>query len=161
MYITPLNFDKVLERFYDEREYDFMLLFVSSFDNNDKAIIKEIVDNAIRIDRITGDKIVFFYFIKETYDRMNENLVRWVKNIDSWEPLYGEGVKITMETADDICHRFHIFRSDLPAFILVSKDPYRSPKILPVRNYNDFERFLTSLNHLHAYMEDREIITSR
>ena len=75
MFVTPLRFDQVLERFYCQYEYDLMLLFVSSFDGNDRSILRTIVDNAKRIDRITGDKMCFFYFIKDSYDKMNENLI--------------------------------------------------------------------------------------
>lgn len=135
-----------------------MLLFVSSFDDNDKNILKEIVDNAKRIDRITGDRICFFYFIKEVYDNMNEKLVRWVKGFSDWDSVYSEGVSITMETADDICRHFRLMRSNLPAFILVNKHKREEPHVLTIRDYQDFESFLTPLNILHSYIEDRDSI---
>ena len=59
MFVTPLNFEQVLGRFYNQSKYDLMLLIVSSFDGNDRAILKEIVDNAKKIDRIPGDRICF------------------------------------------------------------------------------------------------------
>ena len=161
MFITPLNINQVLDRFYNQSKYDLMLLFVSSFDGNDRAILKEIVDNAKRIDRITGDRICFFYFIKDAFDSMNESLTRWVKNISDWEPLYGEGVSVTMETADDICRHFGILRSNFPAFILVGKHEWDDPQVFSIREYNDFESFLTPLNILHAYVDDRSLIISR
>ena len=161
MFVTPLNIEQVLDWFYHQSNYEFMLLFVSSFDGKDRIILKEIVDNAKRIDRITGNKICFFYFIKDAYDSMNESLTRWVKNISDWTPLYGEGVSVTMETADDICHHFGILRSTLPAFILVGKDKWEKNKVFTIQDYNDFERFLTPLNILHAYVDDRRSIISR
>lgn len=161
MYVTPLNFEQVLDRFYNQIEYELMLLFVSSFDGNDRAILKEIVDNAKRIDRITGNRICFFYFIKDSYDSMNESLTRWVKDISDWTPLYGEGVSITMETADDICRHFGILRSNLPAFILVGKDRQEEPLIFSIHDYHDLESFLTPLNILHSYIEDKESILFR
>ena len=161
MYVTPLNFEQVLDRFYNQIKYELMLLFVSSFDGNDRSILKGIVDNAKRIDRITGDRICFFYFIKDAYDGMNESLTRWVKDISEWEPLYGEGVNVTMETADDICRHFGILRSNLPAFILVGKNKREEPQVFSIHEYNDFERFLTPLNILHAYVDDRRSIITR
>ena len=161
MYVTPLNFEQVLDRFYNQIKYELMLLFVSSFDGNDRSILKGIVDNAKRIDRITGDRICFFYFIKDAYDGMNESLTRWVKDISEWEPLYGEGVSVTMETADDICRHFGILRSNLPAFILVGKNKREEPQVFSIHDYNDFERFLTPLNILHAYVDDRSSIITR
>ena len=158
MFVTPLNIAQVLDRFYNQNKYDLLLLFVSSFDGNDRIILKEIVDNAKRIDRITGDRICFFYFIKDSYDNMNEKLTRWVRNISDWTPLYGEGVSVTMETADDICRHFGILRSNLPAFILVDKNSRKEPQILSIHDYQDFESFLTPLNIIHSYVEDKESI---
>lgn len=158
MFVTPLNFTQVLERFYHQDKYDFMLLFASSFDGNDRTIIHEIVDNAKRIDRITGDRICFFYFIKDSYDNMNEKITRWVRDVSDWTPLYGEGVTLTMETADDICRHFAILRSNLPAFILVDKDRREEPQIFSIHDYLDFESFLTPLNIIHSYVEDKESI---
>lgn len=161
MFVTPLNIAQVLDRFYNQNKYDLMLLFVSSFDGNDRMILKEVVDNAKRIDRITGERICFFYFIKDTYDSMNESLTRWVKDLSDWAPLYGEGVSITMETADDICRHFGILRSNLPAFILVSRDKWKEPQILTIRDFQDFESFLTPLNILHSYIEDRNTVINQ
>jgi len=160
MFVTPLNFNQVLERFYHQDKYDLMLLFASSFDGNDRTIIHEIVDNAKRIDRITGDRICFFYFIKDSYDNMNEKITRWVRDISDWTPLYGEGVSVTMETADDICRHFAILRSNLPAFIIVNKDRREEPQVFSIHDYQDFESFLTPLNIIHSYIEDRESIIS-
>jgi hypothetical protein len=92
---------------------------------------------------------------------MNESLTRWVKNISDWEPLYGEGVSMTMETADDICRHFGILRSNLPAFILVGKNSREEPQVFSIHDYQDFESFLTPLNILHSYIEDKESILSR
>lgn len=161
MFVTPLNIEQVLDRFYNQNKYELMLLFVSSFDGKDRFILKEIVDNAKRIDRITEDRICFFYFIQDTVDSMNETLTRWVKKQSDWKPLYGEGVSVTMETVNDICRHFSILRSSLPAFILVGKNRREEPQIFSIHKYNDFESFLTPLNILHAYVDDRKSIISR
>lgn len=161
MFVTPLNIEQVLDRFYNQNKYELMLLFVSSFDDKDKIILKEIVDNAKRIDIITGNRICFFYFIKDTFDSMNETLTRWVKNISDWKQLYGEGVSVTMETADDICQHFGILRSNLPAFILIDKNRLKEPQLFSIHEYKDFESFLTPLNILHAYVYDRKSIITR
>ena len=94
MLVTPLVFSQVLERFYKQHQYEYMLLFVSSFDGKDRDIIQGIVDNAKRIDRITGDRICFFYFIENRHDWMNDSLIRWVKRIPDYRSLYGEGVDV-------------------------------------------------------------------
>ena len=161
MFVTPLNFKEVLDRFYHQRKYELMLLFVSSFDGNDRIILNEIVNNARRIDRIIGKGICFFYFIQAIPRDMNESLVRWVRNISDWRPLYGEGISVTMDTADDICQHFGILRSYLPAFILVGKDRRSEYQLFSIHEYQDFERFLTPLNILHSFIEDKASLISQ
>lgn len=121
MYVTPLKFNKVLDWFYSQQDYKFMLLFVSSFDYNDKNIVKEIVDNARRIDRLTGREICFFYFVEERYEigtanAETDDFMHWVMNVKDRAPMYGAGINITMEITDDICRHFNIRYSSLPAF---------------------------------------------
>ncbi len=160
MFVTTLNFSQVLERFYEENKYDFLLLFVSSFDGKDKEILERIVDNANRIDRITGERICFFYFIQERFDSMNEKITRWVRNLSDKQSLYGEGVNVTMETSDDICNHFGILRSYLPAFILVPKDRREEAQVISVKDYQDLESLLSPLNTLNSYLFDRRKIIS-
>lgn len=160
MLVTSLKFKDIIERFHQQDKYKFMLLFVSSFDGKDKIILKEILDNANRIDRITGNQICFFYFIKNRYDDMNEKLTRWIMKYPDWKPLYGEGVLITMQTSDDICSHFRILRSNLPAFILIDKNETIKHKIYPINDFNDLENFLTPLNILHNFIEDKNTILS-
>ena len=64
MNITTLPFKQVLQEFYLQDKYEFMLLFVSSSDVKDKDICGRIVDNAWRIDRIMGERICFHYTIQ-------------------------------------------------------------------------------------------------
>ena len=156
MFVTTLNFSQVLEWFYEENKYDFLLLFVSSFDGNDKEILKQVVDNAKRIDKITGERICFFYFVQDLFDSMNEKITRCVRNLPNWQPLYGEGVSITMETSDDICSHFGLLRSYLPAFILVPKNRREEPQIISIKDYQDLESLLSPLNTLNSYLFDRD-----
>ena len=156
MFVTTLNFSQVLERFYEEKKYDFLLLFVSSFDGNDKEILKQVVENAKRIDKITGERICFYYFVQDLFDSMNEKITRCVRNLPNWQPLYGEGVSITMETSDDICSHFGLLRSYLPAFILVPKNRREEPQIISIKDYQDLESLLSPLNTLNSYLFDRD-----
>lgn len=158
MFVTPLNFQEVLEKFYSQHKYAFMLLFVSSFDGRDRSIIRDIVQNARLIDRVTGEMMCFFYFVPIGIPHLNGALVRWIKDIPDHEPLYGFGVSVTMETADDICKHFGIRRSFLPGFILVSHDKTAAPQLLQINKYHDLEAFLSPLNVIHSYLEDRTAI---
>lgn len=160
MFVTDLDFKQILDRFYQENKYDFMLLFVSSFDINDLNIIHEIINNDQRIDCITGSNICFFYFIEDEPTAMNQKIVRWVRNTPKGVSLYGERIRITIKTTNEICQEFGILRSYLPAFILIPRDKYKEPQIFSVHNYNDFESFISPLNNLHSYIEDRDKIFS-
>ena len=107
MYITPLIFNKVLDWFYSQQDYKLMLLFVRSFDCNDKGIVKEVVDNVRRISKLACREVYFFYFIKERYEwgiinDVTNGLVHWIMNMKDRFPMYGSGISVTMETADDI-----------------------------------------------------------
>ena len=159
MYVARLSFEEVLNIFYCQNRHDLMLLFVSSLDGNDKSIIKEVIDNAYRVDRITGERISFFVFAKEG-DNIDYVLSEWIRDIPNYRSLYGKCATVTMETADDICNRFNIQRTSLPAFILISKDKNQAPLVYSIHDYDDFESFLTPLNILHSYIEDKsKIIT--
>ena len=87
-----------------------MLLFVRSFDCNDKGIVKEVVDNVRRISNLACREVYFFYFIEERYEwgiinDVTNGLVHWIMNMKDRFPMYGSGISVTMETADDICRK--------------------------------------------------------
>lgn len=65
MYITPLIFNKVLDWFYSQQDYKLMLLFVRSFDCNDKGIVKEVVDNVRRISKLHVEKSTFSTLLRK------------------------------------------------------------------------------------------------
>lgn len=166
MYISPLTFNKVLDWFYNQQDYNFMLLFVSSFDYSDKRIVKEIVDNAQRIDRMTGSEICYFYFIEEKYGIGTTNtpadgLMYRIHKMKDRSLMYGTGINVTMETADEICKLFDIRFSSLPAFILLDRQNLRSYSLFSIREYSDLELFLTPINIVHGYLEDKKQILSK
>jgi len=165
MFVSKLNFSEVLERFYNNQiidgfyhqdRYDFLLLFVSSFDGNDINIISKVVENAKRIDRITGHRICFFYFIDRDYYENELKDIEWIAKMGHTSNLFNMGAHTTMETADDICQHFGVLRSQLPAFILINQK--REQELFPIQDYQDFERFLSPLNIIHSYNEDKRNI---
>lgn len=168
MYVSKIKFEEVLERFYNHQilngfynqdRYDFLLLFVSSFDGNDLNIVSHIVDNAKRIDRITGRRICFFYFIDREYDEHELDGIEWIARFGGTSSLFDIGAQTTIGTADDICQHFGILRSNLPAFILINQN--KEVELYSIHDYYDFEYFLSPLNILHSYIEDKNNILSR
>ena len=161
MNITTLTFKQVLQEFYSQDKYEFMLLFVSSYDGKDKDILEEIVRNAKIIDQTTGKKISFYYFINKENAIMDEMPFRPVLDIMGFgrQPLYEQGIEATMDTALEICDHFRILRTKLPAFILVDKNINGEPQIFSIEKYDDIESFLNPLNFIHSYIKDREDLT--
>jgi len=167
MFFTRLKFSQILDRFYNHKildgshqeRYDFLLLFVSSFDGNDINIISKVVDNAKRIDRITGKRICFFYFIDRDCSENELNEIEWIARYGRTATLFDMGAQTTVETADDICRHFGLLRSQLPAFLLINQK--REVELFSIQDYQDFERFLSPLNIIHSYNEDKELILSR
>lgn len=158
MLVTSLGIEELLDRFRHQSTFDFMILFVSSFDYADNHIIRWVVDNAKRIDKITGERICFFYFTEEQSNMRGMFDEQRTSPISKWVeggfPLFSIGARATEGTATDICRTFRIERTMLPAFILIEKDSRVNPQLYPVSRYEDFEAFLTPLNILHSYIED-------
>ena len=161
MFVTTLNFKQILNDFYNSEKYDFLFLFVSNFGNEDKKIIKSLVDNASRIDRITGKRICMYYFAKRiSYVDNHVARIKWVRDEDFSDTSIDAYIDSTMDASDDICRHLRILRSYLPAFIVVSNDRTKPAQVFSVRNYEDFESLLTPLNVLHSYLQDREFLLS-
>lgn len=165
MYIARFQFKEVLS-WFKQSQYKYMLLFAGGLDSSVKKIYDNIIDNARRIDRILGHDICFFYFVNNNYNIGEEDncavkdLMRVISSIQNIGPLYGAGLDVNPETTDEICNHFAILRTSLPAFILISKDKEQAPLVYSIRDYDDFESFLTPLNILHSYIEDRKKIIS-
>lgn len=160
MLVTDLDFTQIMDWFTSQNKYDFLLLYVSSFDDRDTDIIWEVVNNYSRIDRVTGDRVCFLYFTRRSSFTRNESVVQWVREMSDRSQLYSKGVDITMDIADEVRGRFHILRSDLPAFVLITRDPLEIAKVFSIDRYSDFKNFLIPLNLLHSFIEDRESIVA-
>ena len=166
MYIAKFQFDEVLDWFYCESQYGHMLLFAGGLDISVKNIYESLIKNAKRIDRVLGHRICFFYFVNNHYSIGDEDnnavkdFMRVVSSIRDLGPFYDAGLEVNVETTEQICEHFHLYRTDLPAFILISKHREQAPLVYSIHDYDDFEIFLTPINILNSYIEDKNEILS-
>lgn len=166
MYIAKFHFDEVLDWFYCESQYGHMLLFAGGLDISVKNIYESLIKNAKRIDRVLGHRICFFYFVNNHYSIGDEDnnavkdFMRVVSSIRDLGPFYDAGLEVNVETTEQICEHFHLYRTDLPAFILISKHREQAPLVYSIHDYDDFEIFLTPINILNSYIEDKNEILS-
>ncbi len=162
MYITNSNLIKVLEWFYNQEDYELMLMFVSGLEYKYKNILKGIADNAYRINRITGNELCYIYFVELEADSKVKG--EYVLNnyeaficFEHWrldKKLHDAGDDAAAVVSEEICNHFGILRSDLPAFLLISKDR-KFKGVFSVKRYEDLELFLTPINIINDYLSDR------
>lgn len=100
-----------------------MFLFVSSYDYKDITISQAVVDNALRIDRITGPRICYLHFCENTAtishaSQTQHPLVCRAINQDSFIDGVGltANIRIASMSVADIIYFDSIF---LPAFALI------------------------------------------
>lgn len=162
MFVTTLDFQEVLEKFYASERHDFMFLFVSSFDCEDKKIVKAISDNAKNIDKVTGKRICMYYFAERIGYMDDQTIhIKWVGDHDFRKMTVEAYEERTIDVSEEICgHWIQIRRSYLPAFMLISKDRSQLPRVFSVKSFDDFNCMLKPLNVIHSYLFDKERLVS-
>ena len=142
-----------------------MLMYVSSLNYKDKKIIQGISDNASRINSITGDGLCYLYFVDGKYAMKDRGSMyyyhHWAKENNIKIDLFNAGYDATINIADDICKHFGIFHSELPAFILISRRDRQLKGVFSINCYEDLELFLTPINIIKEYIDDRRYIIKR
>lgn len=156
MLATELKFSQVLKWFRENSTYEYMILFVSSFDNRDWDIHKKITQESYRIDNITGNSICYFLFDQNKFLDKKDNtatsdLIRHINKVNDPDIQY----KATVETANDICGYFHIQRHKLPAFIFIPRDSDEYC-LKSISDPDDIECVLTPIRIANQYYQDLE-----
>lgn len=166
MYCTPLSFSIVHKWFQEESRFNYLCLFVSSYDTNDIDIVKDIYSHKMQIDRITGSDICFLFFTSSPIklDKRNESFMLYQVNefhqnqdlneVTLNDLRCGMGLETSIEVSEDVCKEFNIFRADLPAFIFVEKGKYHSPLVYSVKTYEDFDFLLKPINAVNSFISD-------
>lgn len=176
MYITTLKFKKVLEWFTTKSNYQYMMLFVSSYKKSDEDIVKYFIQEKSRIDKITGNNICFFHFVENSIIKASEmeaatsQMMLW--HINDFRTQKGEkllnyqslrcgaGMEATTEAAEDICNYFQLMNYQLPAFILISQD-LSAYTLFTVKAKEDLEAILSPVKVINSYIKDMDNIERR
>ena len=72
MFVTKtLNVNQIF-RWFDSTTYNYLMLFLPSFNPQDRKIEDYVIDNQMSIDRLTGDMIAYISYDKDIDDsRLN------------------------------------------------------------------------------------------
>jgi hypothetical protein len=158
MFATELKFSQVLKWFRENSHFEYMMLFVSSFDEIDREVIDRVIDESYRIDNITGNSICYFLFDRfAILDKKDNNatsdLIHHISEVNVNDPNIP--YKATVQTANDICDYFHIMRHKLPAFIFIPRnsDEYC---LKSIKKPDDIECILSPIRIANQYYEDME-----
>ena len=137
MNITTLKFRNLLDWFNSSR-FQYLMIFISSYEDSDKNIVQHYLDNRILIDRQTGDSICFIHFVDNIPIMANRNISRKDlifhilsdegKNI-GYKELGYTGLLATYQACDDICSYYSIPKYKLPAIILIPKQNNRTTSV--------------------------------
>ncbi len=155
MFTAECDYQQVHDWFL-QSQFRYMFLFVSSYDYKDEQIAKAVIDNALRIDRITGPEICYLCFCENSADvtsadEVAKHIVSRVSSHDN-KMNYDVGLTANIKVADQVCQRYQIMRYNLPAFILIDKQDNCS--IYSIKGYEDFERVLSPINIINDYLSD-------
>lgn len=75
MNITTLKFRKLLD-WFNSSEFQYLMVFVSSYEELDKDIVQHYLEKRVLIDRQTGNSICFIHFLGNTPIMANGNTSR-------------------------------------------------------------------------------------
>ena len=158
MFTAECDYNQIYDWFQGS-QFEQMFFFVSSYDYKDIAISQAVVDNAVRIDRITGNRICYLHFCENTTTispdmQTQQPLV--CRAINQERLMDDVGLTASIKVADQVCERYHILRFNLPAFIMIDKQDNCS--IYSVNDYEDFERILSPINLINDFLQDKEAL---
>lgn len=162
MNVTTLKFRKLLD-WFNSSEYQYLMIFVSSYEEVDKDIVQHYLDKRVLIDKQTGNSICFIHFINDIPFMANGNQSRKDLIIHIFSDMgisirYNElgysGLKATYQAREDICSYYSIPNYALPAIILIPKQKDRAYSIFPIKSVSDFDSFIQPIKLMNDFLED-------
>lgn len=165
MNITILKFHKLLD-WFNSSEFQYLMVFISSYEDSDKDIVQHYLDKSVLIDRQTGNSICFIHFLDNPAIMANKNRSRkdlifhifsdTGMSIKDKEFGY-TGLKATYQACEDICSYYSIPKYLLPAIILVPKQKDRTYSIFPIKSVSDFDSFMRPIKLMNDFIDDTTI----
>lgn len=165
MNITTLKFRKLLE-WFNSSEFQYLMIFVGSYEDLDKDIVQHYLDKRVLIDRQTGNSICFIHFLDNIPIMAHGNTSRkeLIFHIlsDTGESIkYKEfgytGLVATYQACEDICSYYFIPKHYLPAIILIPKQEDRAYSIFPIKSVSDFDSFMCPIKLMNDFIDETTI----
>ena len=131
------------------------MLFLPSFNPQDRKIEDYVIDNQMSIDRLTGDMIAYISYDKDIDDSRLNSLFY---HIDECR-LKKEQIKTGIALSEQICDFYSIDQFELPALILISKN--REYSLYPISSESDMDTYMLPLKTLNSYIKDASALERR
>lgn len=155
MFVTKtLNVNQIF-RWFDSTTYNYLMLFLPSFNPQDRKIEDYVIDNQMSIDRLTGDMIAYISYDKDIDDSRLNSLFY---HIDECR-LKKEQIKTGIALSEQICDFYSIEQFELPALILISKN--REYSLYPISSESDMDTYMLPLKTLNSYIKDASALERR
>lgn len=155
MFVTKtLNVNQIF-RWFDLTTYNYLMLFLPSFNPQDRKIEDYVIDNQMSIDRLTGDMIAYISYDKDIDDSRLNSLFY---HIDECR-LKKEQIKTGIALSEQICDFYSIGQFELPALILISKN--REYSLYPISSESDMDTYMLPLKTLNSYIKDASALERR
>lgn len=148
MFVTKtLNINQIF-RWFDSTSYNYLMLFLPSFNPQDRKIEDYVIDNQMSIDRLTGNTIAYISYDKEI-DNSRLNCLFY--HIDECR-LNKDQIKTGIALSEQICDHFSISQFELPALILISRKKEYS--LYSITSELDMDTYLLPLKTINSYIKD-------
>lgn len=155
MFVTKtLNVNQIF-RWFDSTTYNYLMLFLPSFNPQDRKIEDYVIDNQMSIDRLTGDMIAYISYDKDIDDSSLNSLFY---HIDECR-LKKDQIKTGIALSEQICDFYSIGQFELPALILISKN--REYSLYPISSESDMDTYMLPLKTLNSYIKDASALERR
>lgn len=162
MNLTTLKFNELL-KWFKSSEFEYLMLFISSYEDLDKEVVQHYLDKRVLIDRQTGNSICFIHFLNNIPIMTNGSASRKELichilsdigiNITSKELNYS-GLIATYQACEDICSYYFIPKHLLPAIILIPKQNDKDYSIFPIRSVCDFDSFIRPIKLMNDFIDE-------
>ena len=155
MFVTKtLNVNQIF-RWFDSTTYNYLMLFLPSFNPQDRKIEDYVIDNQMSIDRLTGDMIAYISYDKDIDDSRLNSLFYHINECR----LKKEQIKTGIALSEQICDYYSIDQFELPALILISKN--REYSLYPISSESDMDTYMLPLKTLNSYIKDASALERR
>lgn len=162
MFVAPFLFEHLIKWFHNyQNKYDFLCLFLVGNKPENKIISQEILKDRLFIDRVTGSNICFFFCGTSAAEGFCEDFNKW--NFINKDELYQWSVRrfrfggswedFSESFREDVCSRYQLQRSILPALIFIDKENRHF--LYRVHSYKDIQSLFTPLGIISDYIKDR------